>query len=225
MAQKWSTDQARQTTSEIGRRRTERRLSRGRKSDARWQAILRGAAKVFQDLGYSQTTLEDVATEVGINRATLYYYVGTKEELLIALLYRPIHQMTANMKAISGLDISVEDKLRRVLRQYTTDMAETPELFIFLAQNMHQLMTGREADDIASNADDYGKGLTKLIADGVAAGVFRADVDPQLAMLAILGMFNWIHRWYDPKGAKSLVDIGEVFAELALSSLRPIPTP
>jgi AcrR family transcriptional regulator len=209
--------------SDIGRRRMERRLSSGRKSDARWQAILRGAANCFQKLGYAQTTLEDVANEVGINRATLYYYVGTKEELLIAILYGPIHQMTASMKAIASLDLSPHEKLHRVLIQYTTDMTGTPELFIFLAQNLHHLMTGREAADIAANADDYGKGLTKVIEEGIAAGAFRSDIDPQMAMLAILGMFNWIHRWYDPDGPKTLIEIGEMFASLALASLRPQP--
>lgn len=222
MAPKSSTDQVRKPTSEIGRRRTERRLSQGRKSDARWQAILRGSAKAFQKLGYAQTTLEDIAAEVGINRATLYYYVGTKEELLIALLYRPIHQMTANMKAISSLDVPVDEKMRRVLRQYTSDMAKTPELFIFLAQNLHHLMTGREADDIAKNADEYGKGLMNIIDEGIASGDFRSDIDPQLSMLAILGMFNWIHRWYKPGGPMTLETIGDVFATLALASLRPV---
>lgn len=209
-------------TSEIGRRRTERRLASGRRSDERWQAILRGAAKAFQTLGYAQTTLEDIANEVGINRATLYYYVGTKEELLVALLYRPIHQMTANIKAIAALDVAPGDKLQRALRQYTKDMSDTPELFIFLAQNLHQLMAGREADDIASNADEYGKTLCALIVEGVQAGEFRDDVDPQMAMLSILGMFNWIHRWYKPNGPMSLEQVGEVFTDLALSSLRPV---
>ena len=212
-----------QATSEIGRRRMERRMASGRKSDERWQAILRGAAVAFQRLGYAQTTLEDVANQVGINRATLYYYVGTKEELLIALLYRPIHQMTANMKAIARLDVAPTEKLHRTLVQYTRDMSETPELFIFLAQNLHQLMTGREADDIASNADEYGRGLTRIIEEGQAAGEFRDDIDPQMAMLAVLGMFNWIHRWYKPSGKRTLEQIGEEFAELAMSSLRPVP--
>lgn len=207
--------------SEIGRRRAERRVASGRKSNARWQAILRGAAMTFQEFGYAQTTLEDVARRVGVNRATLYYYVGTKEELLVALLYRPIHQMTANMKAIASLDLPPDEKLRRSLMRYAVDMSETPELFIFLAENLHQVMTGREADDIAANADDYGKVLARVIADGVAAGCFRDDVDPKLAVLAILGMFNWIHRWYRPDGALTLVEIGHVFTDLAMASLRP----
>lgn len=216
-----SSEAGRKPTSDIGRRRIERRLASGRKSDARWQSILQGAAKAFQELGYSQTTLEDVANEVGVNRATLYYYVGTKEELLVALLYRPIHQMTANLKAIATLDIPPSDALRRGLLQYVRDMSETPELFIFLAQNLHQLMIGREADDIETNADEYGKQLTEIITAGIEAGEFRDDISPQMSMLAVLGMFNWIHRWYKPGGPMTLEKVGEVFAELALSSLRP----
>ena len=76
-----TTQQGRAPTSEIARRRAERRLAKGRRSDERWAAILRGAAAVFARLGYAQATLEDIANEVGVNRASLYYYVGTKEEL------------------------------------------------------------------------------------------------------------------------------------------------
>jgi AcrR family transcriptional regulator len=213
--------QSRKPRSEIGRRRAERRLASGRRSDARWQDILRGAAKVFHDLGYAQTTLEDVAAEVGVNRASLYYYVGTKEELLIALLYRPIHQMTANAKAIAAEGLPADEALRRVLHQWAVDMAATPELMLFMSLNLHQHLTGREADDIAANADEYGKVLTAILARGVAEGVFRSDVAPRVAMLAILGSFNWIHRWYVPGGPMSLEDVGAEFTRLALASLRP----
>ena len=215
-----SPDRSRKRLSDIGRRRMERRLASGRRSDSRWQSILQGAAKVFHELGYAQTTLEDVAAEVGVNRASLYYYVGTKEELLIALLYRPIHQMTANAKAIAALDLAPDEMLRRVLRQWAADMAATPELMLFLSLNLHQHLTGREADDIAANADEYGKLLTSIIARGAKAGRFRSDVEPRVAMLAILGMFNWIHRWYVPGGPLSLEQVGEEFAKLALASLR-----
>lgn len=41
-------------------------------------------------------------------------------------------------------------------------------------------------------------------------------------MHGILGMFNWIHKWYVPGGRRSLTEIGEVFAELIFfSGLRP----
>jgi AcrR family transcriptional regulator len=207
--------------SDISRRRSERRRSNGRRSDDRWKAILDASSTVFRRIGYTQATLEDIAEEVGFTRASLYYYVGTKEELLIALLYQPIHQMTANLKAIVATDATPTEKLTRALKRYAQDMTDTPEIGIFLANNIHQLLTGRETDDIARNADEYGRVLRSIIESGVAAGEFRGDIDPQMSMLWILGAFNWTHRWWNPKGKMSLQDVGEVFTTLALATLRP----
>lgn len=207
--------------SDIARRRMERRLASGRKSDERWRQVLEGAARVFQRLGYSQTTLEDVANEVGINRATLYYYVGTKEELLVSLLHRPIQAIREQLEEIVASDMSASDKLTAALRAYVQAMEERPELFIFVDENIHKVMNGPEANDIQQNADRWGRLLAGVIADGQRTGEFRSDVKPQLATLAISGMVNWTYRWYNPQGPMPLSKIGEVFIDLALSMLRP----
>lgn len=205
----------------IARRRQERREASGRRSDERWHEIMASAAAVFARLGYAQSTLEDVATEVGINRATLYYYVGTKEELLVALLDKPIDTLRSRLEEIAGQPDSARDKLARALREYVSTMAEQPELFIFLGENVHKVMSGPEADRIRSNADKYGRKLGQVIDDGMRAGDFRDDIESATAVLGILGMFNWIHRWYDPSGPRPLTDFGDTFIEMALSALEP----
>lgn len=205
--------------SDISRRRAERRMATGRKSEDRWQRVLAGASKAFREIGYAQTTLEDVAAEAGINRATLYYYVGTKEELLVALLYRPLHQMAANARAIASLDLSATERLRLIMARYVKDMVETPELFIFMADNVHRVLKVAEAADIAANADAYGKTVVSVLQEGIQAGEFRPDLDPQLAMVFLVGAFNWIHRWYKPTGPMSLDEIGSAFTTLALDGM------
>lgn len=207
--------------SDIARRRMERRLASGRKSDARWREVLEGAARVFQRLGYPQTTLEDVAAEVGINRATLYYYVGTKEELLVSLLHQPIEAMRTGLEEIVAQDLPAREKLAQGLRAYLAAMEQRPELFIFVGENIHKVMAGREATDIQDNADRWGRLLAGVIAEGAKTGEFRDDLDPQVATLGISGMFNWIYRWFDPAGPKRLSELGETFVEMALSSLAP----
>lgn len=211
--------------SDIARRRMERRLASGRKSDARWREVLDGAARVFQRLGYPQTTLEDIAAEVGINRATLYYYVGTKEELLVSLLHKPIEAMRERLEEIVGRDLSARDKLAEALRSYVSAMQERPELFIFVGENIHKVMSGQEAEDIQRNADRWGRLLADVIAEGAKAGEFRDDLDPQVATLGIVGMFNWTYRWFDPAGPKRLAEFGETFIDMALSSLAPDHSP
>jgi AcrR family transcriptional regulator len=207
--------------SEIGRRRAERREAEGRRSDERWQDVLAAAAEVFRRLGYSQARLEDVAQEVGISRATLYYYVGTKEELLVALLEDPIAAVTASLKKVAAEDIPAEEKLVASLREYLHLLEENPTLFIFLSENIHKVMSGPEADEIRANADSYGRVLTKIVSEGMKSGEFRDDIRPQVAVLGIIGMFNWMHRWYVPSGKESLSAIGEDFVTMSLAALQP----
>jgi len=208
-------------TSAMAKRRDERRRAERRGSDERWLAILEAGSRVFRRLGYAHATLEDVAREVGINRATLYYYVAHKEELLIAILDEPVHRMTSDLREISALPLTPADRLRRAVMAHMRALEENyPELFVFLAENLHVLTIG---SDIQKNAHEYGVLMTALIEDGIAAGELRNDIDPRLATLGLIGMLNWSHRWYTPNGDKTLPEIGEQFAAVFLDGLRSSP--
>jgi TetR/AcrR family transcriptional regulator, cholesterol catabolism regulator len=206
--------------SDIARRRMTRRAAGGRRSDDRWAAVLAAASAVFRDIGYQKATLEDIAREVGINRATLYDYVGTKEELLVALLAAPISAVTARLAEDAGREGPAREKLAGALRGYVETLEEFPELFIFLRENVHAAMTGPDAEALVAEADRYGRVLTGIIREGAASGEFRSDVEPQVAVLGILGMFNWMHRWYRPDGPRSIVEIGEELVRMSLAAIE-----
>ncbi|MDM4139383.1 MULTISPECIES: TetR/AcrR family transcriptional regulator [Mycobacterium] len=206
--------------SDNARRRRERRNADRHASNERWQTILKGAAAVFRREGFARTRLEDIAVEVGINRASLYYYVGTKEELLLALIEAPAYEMTRHCREALESVAAPEEKLRRALASYIEDLVTHPELFVLFGESQH-IATIAGAQGIVSNAESYGKTLLAIIEEGVTGGVFRSDLDPRLVMLGILGMYNWIHRWYVPGGRNSLTEIGGTFAAMVLSGLRP----
>ena len=206
--------------SDNARRRHERRNADRRASGERWQTILKGAAEVFLREGFARARLEDVAVEVGINRASLYYYVGTKEELLVALIEQPAHMMTRHCREALESDLPADEKLRRALQAYIEDLASHREVFLLFSESQH-LATIPEAHDIVTNADAYGKALLAIVEAGVASGVFREDLDPRLVTLGMLGMYNWIHRWYVPGGRNTLTEIGDAFAVMVISGLRP----
>jgi len=62
--------------------------------------------------------------------------------------------------------------------------------------------------------------LRSIIEDGVASGEFRR-VEPKMAVLAILGMCNWLVQWYNPEGEVSAQMIAEIYADYALRLVRP----
>jgi AcrR family transcriptional regulator len=208
----------------MAQRRAERRGADRRNSEERWVAIMEAGSEVFRRLGYAQATLEDVAKEVGINRATLYYYVADKEELLIAILDEPIHRMTSDLRDIAALPVSPTERLRKAVIHHMHTLEDNyPELFVFLAENLHVLTVGSDRD-IQANAHAYGEVMVGLLEEGIAAGEFRSDLDPRIVMLGIIGMLNWSHRWYTPDGKRTLPEIGEEFASLLLGGLaRTLP--
>jgi AcrR family transcriptional regulator len=210
-------------TSEIGRRRLRRRNASGRRSDQRWKQILQAASVVFRRLGYAQTTLEAVATEAKVNRATLYYYVETKADLLTALLEGVLRNYGEEIEAVCQLPIDPAEKLRMIIRKHVQSLEEHPEHFIYLQENVHSIMS--EGEFILQHAHDYGERVRRVLIEGIERGTFRNDLDPMIVMLSVSGMLNWVHRWYTPDGPNSLTEIGETVAELAIGGLRPPPAP
>jgi len=175
---------------------------------------------VFRREGFARARLEDVAVEVGINRASLYYYVGTKEELLIALVEQPAFEITRHCREALESDAPADEKLRRALHAYIADLVAYPEMFLLFNESQH-IAAIPEAKRIMASADAYGKALLGIVDEGVKSGVFRSDLDPRLVMLGIRGMHNWIHRWYVPGGRNTLTEIGDTFAAMVLAGLRP----
>ena len=104
-----------------------------------------------------------------IDRASLYYYVGTKEELLVALIEQPAYTMTRHCREALESDAPADEKLRRALRAYIEDLATSPEVFLLFSESQH-LATISEARDIVTNADAYGKTLLAIVEEGI---VFR----------------------------------------------------
>jgi hypothetical protein len=55
----------------------------------------------------------------------------------------------------------------------------------------------------------------------MSSGEFRSDIAPLVAVLGIIGMFNWMHRWFRPDGSRPLASIGDDFVSMALRGLQP----
>lgn len=205
------------------RRERQRKSITPTRSDDRWKQILAGSARVFREKGYAATSLKDVAAEVGFDRATLYYYVGSKEELLVELIREPMMDIERRVKQIAKSDDSPPEKIRRAMVSHMESFAEGyPESFIFLAEGLEQIQSEARVE-LEGLARRYHKALTEIIREGQAAGSLRADLDPVLVMHGLLGMSNWVHRWYHPDGKLTLPEVGDTFATLVLAGLQTSP--
>jgi AcrR family transcriptional regulator len=158
------------------------------------EEILSCAARLFFEKGFHATTIEDVAREVGILKGSLYYYINSKDDLLYELLMADILRGDAYIgEKIAGITDPVE-KLRRALEGHIEFIIQN-RVRVGLFLHEFDTLGGRRNLRVLEAMQRYQHRFVSIIKEGQAAGKFK-DLDPTLVANALLGMGNWIYRWY-----------------------------
>ncbi|MDF9828823.1 TetR/AcrR family transcriptional regulator [Parabacteroides sp. PF5-6] len=100
--------------------------------------ILEAAKVVFVRKGYNQTTMTDIANEVGIGRTALHYYYRTKEMLFEAIFGQLMGSILPNIKRIVEEDIPVIEKIQQAIDQYIEALQENFLFPIFVVSEMNR---------------------------------------------------------------------------------------
>ena len=188
--------------------------------------IVSAAAKVFRTKGYHAATVRDIADEVGILKGSLYHHFDSKEELLYLVVKEPIAQMFRTIAELAAAEDGAAEKLRRAISAHLEAFdRHYPHLFVYLRER--ESVKRRFREMIGYSPKEYERHWQQIIREGVESGEFRPDLDIQVASYGLLGMLNWLYKWYDPQGRLSVQEVAEEFTSLALAGLaadkpRPI---
>ena len=194
-------------------------MSKSKKiSPSKEQEIVAVAARLFKEKGYRATTLEDIAAAVGMLKGSLYYYIRSKEELLYLVVRDPIRQAYNKLEEIVTSEAPVKVKIAQAIVNHMTLFHQHyPHIAVYL-HDFHHLMTQLQKNSIET-PKNYQQLWATLLEQGVATGEVRSDLDVKVTGYAILGMCNWVYRWYNPKGALSAEEIADIFTRLVLEGL------
>ena len=182
--------------------------------------ILHSALRAFRARGYHATTLEDIATQLGIRSAALYHYFPDKDAILYACHREALAEVDRILAEARAKHASARERLHYAIREHVRVMTDTLEGSA-LALEVSALSPRRRAEVIALR-DAYEHGLRDIVAEGIQQNEFRT-LDPKLTIFAILGAINWVARWYrpPPEGATGSVDLGTQFADHLIRGLTP----
>ena len=210
----------------IARRRASARAEGSPAYHERRREIIAAAGGLFLERGYRTTSFRDIAEAVGLDRASLYYYFASKQELFQTATEAAV---TRNVEAVERIAAGADppgDKVAEVLALLLESYAETdyPFMFIFLQEDVNRMAgdsSSRWARTVRALARRYEAAVTRIFEDGTAAGAFASVAPPALLTKALLGMANWSHRWYRPSGPLSHRQIAEAFAAILLDGIAP----
>ncbi|MBL8379080.1 MAG: TetR family transcriptional regulator [Burkholderiales bacterium] len=165
---------------------------------ARMQEVLDVAASMFAGRGYRGTSLNDIGEALGMNKASLYHYVRSKEDLLYRLILRAGQRLRdvsqdpqlARLPAVAALERLVREHCRVVFEHRA-------ELGVLVHQRRYLEL---DADgEVTYRERVYVDHLKAVVARGIKEGTLRR-VDPSLAVQLILDTVNGLLRWHRPDG-------------------------
>lgn len=186
--------------------------------DRRRREILDAAVEVFNRRGYSAAGLQEIAGSVGMKKASLYYYIRSKDDLLYWIVQETHENLLENVEACEQLGDDVLAKLRQFIDGHVRrSAADVGKARIFYAD--FSFLEPQRRQEIVSERRQYEQYLADLIQTASDRGLVRSNVDPKVASIGILTMLNALYVWYRPNAWPTIDHVAAQYTDLLVGGL------
>ncbi|WP_326541728.1 TetR/AcrR family transcriptional regulator [Pseudorhodoferax sp.] len=187
------------------------------------QAVLQTAARLFNERGFHATSLDDIAERLHVSKPTLYYYVKSKDDILLECVRQALAMMQAGIAEVRQGGGRALDQLQACMRIYAGIVLDDfGRCVIRIGEDPLPPPLKKELRRLKAGIDHE---FRHLIAEGVADGSLKS-CDPKLAAFMLAGALSWIGRWYRPDGTLTPTQIADQGIALLLGGvLAPVPPP
>jgi AcrR family transcriptional regulator len=158
--------------------------------------IMRGAARLFDEVGYHGVNMETIAKAAGLKKPTLYHYVRSKDEILFQIHEAMIETLRSKIGERREAGEGPEAILYGVYRDIFQQIHDFPGYVRAFFEHMREL-DGDRRSKIRADRNAYLAEVVAVIERGMDQGLFRR-ADSRLTALSLLSISNWAYQWYRP---------------------------
>jgi AcrR family transcriptional regulator len=178
--------------------------------------ILNEGAQLFREQGYALSTTRELSARLGINKASLYYHVSSKEELLYLICVESLRQVT---EAVTQAIESREDPMEKLHAAFHAHLKSVLGNLDFHATMLLELrsLSGHWRDDVRRARDEFQALIVAVIAEAQQAGEVRTDISAKQLAIGILSLLNWTIYYYKPDGLLSPEQLAEMLWQLYIN--------
>lgn len=181
--------------------------------------LLALAAKLFAERGYVSTTVRDIADAAGILSGSLYHHFDSKESMADEILTGFLDELFGAYAEIVAEGRGPRETLEAVVVSSFESIHRRPaEVAIYQSEAKHLMQLPR-FDYLTDRNTEFRKLWNGILTDGIAAGVFRADLDVELTYRFIRDTVWVAVRWYNPDGSLSADDVAQQYLGILLDGI------
>ncbi|MFY0625585.1 MAG: TetR family transcriptional regulator [Reichenbachiella sp.] len=189
------------------------------KPKSKKQIILEKAAVLIRDRGFVATTMRDIASVVGMEAASLYNHIQSKQEILHDICFTIADMYTEKMAELFHKNDSPIEKIKKLLLLHIqTNVMTIPLARVTNDEWIHL----KEADKDRYNSMrlKYEDNFMELIRQGIERGEIK-DVDPQITYYTLLSAIRWTQHWKNTDRQLDVNTIKKTVTKMVFDSIIP----
>ena len=183
-------------------------------------SLLEVAVAVFNQRGYDGTSMEHLASRLGISKSSIYHHVRGKSELLELSVNRAMDALfaaTAEPETTTGPAI---DRLEYLVRRSIHVLVEQLPYVTLLLRIRGNTTVERRA---LARRREFDQIVGRLVEEACEEGSVRPDIDPHLTSRVIFGTVNSLIEWYRPTRSLDADALADAVVTLLFDGLRGGP--
>ena len=186
---------------------------------SRKQQIETTATSLFKSKGFSATSMRDLANALGIEAASIYSHIKSKEEILRSLCFDMATEFRKSLEEVEKQNLPASEKLRKGIIGHIQVMAkDLTASAVFM--NEHRHLSQPYLRDFLLLRINYINRFKNIIEQGTRSGEFKKTIDKKLAVMTLFSSLNWMPMWYDPAGLIDPFELGVQLSDMLVNGLK-----
>jgi AcrR family transcriptional regulator len=188
---------------------------------ARREELTRIAARLFAERGYQSTSLADLAEALGVQKASLYHHIDSKEDLLWEVAWEGAEAFHAGLDGVPA-EVPAAERIRLALGAHLAVVGQQLDVATVFVREWRHLQ-GDRRDRFLAERRRYEERIRELFRAGVDESQLRTDLDVGTAALLFLSAANWAYTWLRPGSPTD--ELADRFYAALLDGMRGYATP
>jgi AcrR family transcriptional regulator len=189
-----------------------------RKKASKKEFILKKAAQMFREKGFAATSMRDLAETVGIEAASLYNHIRSKNEMLESICFDVANRFTIFMDELESGNQGTIKKIDTLLRFHIKQMIESFEEVIVCDREWKHL-DEPYLSNFHNQRRSYRKRFAAIIEEGISKNEIKR-IDAPTAVLIMLHSVNGIESWHRSTAKISAKDLEDNMVLIMIDGLR-----
>ena len=189
-----------------------------RRKASKKEFILLKAAQMFREKGFAATSMRDLAETVGIEAASLYNHIRSKNEMLESICFDVANRFTIHMDEVEAGDLLAIEKIETLLRFHIKQMIENYEA-VFVCDREWKHLDEPYLSNFRAQRRTYRKRFAAIVEEGIRKGEIR-KIDAPTSVMIILHAVSGIDSWHRSKVKINAEELEENMLMIMIDGLR-----